>query len=697
MLVLDDLHWADEGTLDFIDYLCKVAADVPMMLICLLRPSLYERRPGWKDLESRGRIELGPLEKSATRELASELLCRLDAVPAVLHELLTNSSQGNPFYMEELVRMLIDDGAIVTRPDRWQAAPAKLLALRVPPTLTGVLQARIDALSAREKRALQRASVIGVIFWEQALAAIDAGASASLAMLTQRGLVELRAEATFPGHREFAFTHQLLHQVVYASVVRADRQEGHARVAEWLAQFAGDPGIELLGPTAEHYAAAGNAIKAGEFFTRAAEAAASRFENESMLTFVGRALSLVDERDLQIRWRLTLVRERYLRTTDDRQTHESDLRVLESLADRVDDDAWRVEVLFRKAQSCRIEGDFEAAEGYARTGLRLTRLRAAAAPKAALLHHSLAASLLSRGNFVEARQMAQEGLAIARLRGSLGDESTLINTLGLIAMEQNELIKAAEYFERGLTMVRESGDRGAEIVRLNNLGAVYPRLGDYATARLHLQAGLHLARAIGQRVDEAAVLLNTASVAHLQGCDAESLGFAQSALAVARACGQREIEAYALLVGGHAELGLMHLPAAQEAYSESHRLLLRLQMRTQQILDSVSGLARVALAQERLPEAMEHAEAIYSHVISGGSFDGSEEPLVPLLSCLRVFAANGDPRAVEVLQVAHDELQVAAAQIDIVEMRHRFLAEVPHNREILELWAANERAAALGH
>jgi class 3 adenylate cyclase/tetratricopeptide (TPR) repeat protein len=702
MFALDDLQWADEGSLDFIEYLIESSADIPLMLICMMRPSLYERRPGWKNFERAGmRIELEPLDKQASRDLASELLCRLDDVPSALRELLTDSAEGNPFYMEELVRMLIDDGAILTRPDvtrrdRWQVVPTRLLALHVPPTLTGVLQARIDGLSVQEKLALQRASVIGVIFWEQALAALDAAAAASLAGLIQRGMVQVREHASLTGHREFSFSHQLLHQVVYASVIKADRVQGHARVAAWLAQFAGDRGVEVLGPTAEHYAGAGDAINASEFFTRAAEAAAARFENESMLKFVDRARSLVDDADLKTRWRLALVRESYLRHIENRQAHDSELRILEVLSDRADDDAWRAETLLRRAHSYRLTGDFEASETSARAGLELVRLSPAAAPKSTLLKHSLAVSLLSRGDFIVARQVAEDGLSNALSHGSRSEESTLINTLGLIAMEQGELTKAVDHFERGLTMVRELGNRGAEIVRLINLGAVYPRLGDYERAREHLRTGLHLARAMGQRINEAAVLLNTASVAHLQGFDAEAFDFARAALVVARACGQPDLEAYSFLVEGHADLGLMRIEAARVAYSESHRLLLRLKMRSQQVLDPVSGLARVALAQERLGEAMEHAEAIYAHVSTGGSFDGSEEPLIPLLTCYRVFATSGDPRAIDVLKIAHDELHTAAARIDNPDIRHRFLRGVPHNREIDESWLSQSRISASG-
>src|SRR4029079_11453102 len=111
----------------------------------------------WVEGAQHTRLDLKPLDKAFSQELAEVLLQRLDEVPAALRVLLTGSAEGNPFYMEELVKMLIDDGVIVAEPEGWRVLPDKLLVARVPPTLTGVLQARLDALAPRERRALQQA------------------------------------------------------------------------------------------------------------------------------------------------------------------------------------------------------------------------------------------------------------------------------------------------------------------------------------------------------------------------------------------------------------------------------------------------------------------------------------------------------------------------------------------------------------
>lgn len=687
LLLLDDLHWADDGSLDFLHYLVQVGRDLPLLMLAMTRPTLFERRPDWAGTESVvQRIELEPLDKRGSRELANLLLQRLDEVPAALRELVIGGAEGNPFYMEELVRMLIDSGAIVVGAERWSVQPERLLAAHVPSTLTGVLQARLDSLSPAEKLALQQASVIGPVFWDQALRALDERSVAELGVPVRRGLVLPREHALIEGEREFAFKHQILHQVTYESTLKRLRREYHARTAAWLAQLGGDRGAELLGLAASHFERAGDALNASQYHARAAEYAAARYANAAMLTHVERALALAAPHDHALRWRLLAVREAYLLHQSDRVAHAADLDALDALAEVQDDDALRAEVLLRRANACNDAGDFAAGAALARQGLQLAR-RLAEAPMAVKLHSALAAALIGQGDHAGARPVAEQGLAQAQARQDRAGQSSLINVIGLIAMEQGELTVAAEFFERSLVITREIGNRGAEGLRLSNLGSVYPRLGDYARARQHLDDGLRVARATGRRDVEALVLLNTASVVHLQGDDAAALSYANAALDVARAGGQRDLEAYARLVLGHAELGLGRFAAAREAYGASRELLLQLQMRRQQMLDPTAGLVRVAMAEGRVDEALALALPIVEHLEAGLSLDGTEEPLLIPLTAWWALAAAGDARAPALLAGAHAELMNQAARIGDPLARQRFLQAVPHHREIVAAWA----------
>ncbi len=229
VLVFDDLHWTDDGSLDFLRQALTQLGDAPLLVLALTRQTLFERHPEWmRGVAQHGRIDLKPLDNAHSQELAEALLARIDGAPQALRTLIVEGAEGNPFYMEELVKMLIDDGVIAVDRERWRVVADRLQVARVPPTLTGVLQARLDALTPPERLALQQSAVVGHAFWDQALAAIDAAAPTLLPRLLQRELIVPRDAGD--GGGEYVFKHHLLHQVTYDSVLKGPKRDGHARV-----------------------------------------------------------------------------------------------------------------------------------------------------------------------------------------------------------------------------------------------------------------------------------------------------------------------------------------------------------------------------------------------------------------------------------------------------------------------------------
>jgi class 3 adenylate cyclase len=173
VILLEDLHWADGGSLNALVDLCRRRPGLPLFILCLARPGLLVRRPGWGTslLGTRyERVDLAPLAETAARALVFEILQKVTQVPPILIELLVSRAEGNPYYVEELVQMLIDQGVISTGEDRWRVVLEKMAELQVPATLTAVLQARLDRLSPPQKQALQQAAVVGRVFWDAVLA-----------------------------------------------------------------------------------------------------------------------------------------------------------------------------------------------------------------------------------------------------------------------------------------------------------------------------------------------------------------------------------------------------------------------------------------------------------------------------------------------------------------------------------------------
>ena len=739
VLQLEDLHWSDGETLDFLNYLAEVNRDVALLVLSFTRATLFERRTDWSSTAGiHTRIDLQPLSKGYSRDLANELLKKLPEVPAALRELLTSSAEGNPFYMEELLKMLIDQGAIETKSeagDTWKVNAERLLVTKVPPTLTGVLQARLDGLPQAEKRALQRASVVGAVFWDQALAAVDTQAAEQLPALVQRELTLPRADAAVEGLRaglrEYAFRHQLLHQVTYDTVLKRHKREGHARVARWLAALTEQASLragDFLGLAAEHFEQAGDDASAAEFHARAAEHAGQRLAHDRVLAHVGRALALLcgqaggraqgsDPAQAALRWRLLCVREVTLDLQGRRDEQAADLAALEALAESLDDDRRRAEVArglsFRAARMA----DWAAMESAARHGLACAT-RAGDDGLRLYALRLLASAQVMKGDIAAGRALALQGLAEARSLGLREVESRMLNALAVAASLQGDAVAQLDLDRQSLLIHRETGDRVNEAIILSNLGWGRLSLGDLAQARRELDAALQLLRANGDRVVEGGALANLSTLALWQGDETRALALARQALDIAVATQARDMEVLAGLRLGDAELALGRSAAARQACAQARECALEIASPAQH--DASAGLARVALAERGAARASTAAPAapvavaaegalhalqpLLDHLAAGGTLDGTEDPRLIELTVHQALARAGDPRAAEWLTRAHTALMAQAEAITRhspdATLRQGFLHNIPHHREIVAAWArhvaGNEAASGSG-
>src|SRR5581483_522334 len=211
VLVLEDLHWADDGTLDFVEHLVDRTSDVPLLVLCTSRPELLERRPAWGG----GRlnsltIALRALSDGDTARLLSELLGRA-VLDADVQARLLQQTGGNPLYAEEYARMLD------------AAAGAEL-----PDSVQGIIAARLDLLDPSEKQLLQDASVLGKVFWRGGVEALGADAADDLLQrLVRKEFIRRERTSSMAGEPEFAFRHALVRDVAYAQLPRAARAEKH--------------------------------------------------------------------------------------------------------------------------------------------------------------------------------------------------------------------------------------------------------------------------------------------------------------------------------------------------------------------------------------------------------------------------------------------------------------------------------------
>ncbi len=304
VVLLEDIHWSDPDSLEAIEALLEYFRDTALLVVAVTRPTLFDDWPAWSEsVEGAIRVDLEPLSPASSRALVAEIMQRVDQIPATLVDVVVERAEGNPFYVEELIKVLIDSGVIDAPEDgsAWRVVADRFDQLTLPSTLSGVMQARLDGLTESERVTLQHASVVGRIFWDDAVAALAAASShdarpllpPTFAALCVRGLIHGRARSVFAGTEELEFHHAILRDTMYETVLIRDRERLHAATARWLEDRAADRIDEYLGLIAEHLARGGEPLRAAALFDRSAE--------RSFLTGALRSANSAFERALALR------------------------------------------------------------------------------------------------------------------------------------------------------------------------------------------------------------------------------------------------------------------------------------------------------------------------------------------------------------------------------------------------------------
>ena len=732
VILLEDIHWADDSSLDLLGRLALAVDRQRLLIVGAARPDLWQRRPHWGEGQPwHGRCDLRPLSKRDGRRQVTAILQKVSNLPESLRDLVADKAEGNPYYAEELVRMLIEDGIILTGGDTWRVELARLTDWRVPPTLTGILQARLDSLSPLERTELQRASVVGRIFWDDTVARLDESGVGrqtetlytTFHTLRRREMIFQREPSAFAGTQEYIFKHALLREVTYESVLKRLRRVYHGLVAEWLMNRSGDRLEEYTGLIADHLEQAGRSAEAVPYLRRAGEQAQARFANAEAVVFLGRALALLPDTAVTERYELLLAREAIYNLLGQRDAQTADLDSLEKLAETLGD-ARRAEVLQRQAQYAEHMGDFVRARAQLEQSLTIAQTlnnqamaadalyylgviasrQASYAEALEKLEHSLALvrtvtdplveSKILRamgvvawylGHYTESAAYYQQSLALARAIGHRRFESYCLGNLGLVASNIGDPDQARVYHEQSLAISRAIGDRAAQGRTLNNLGETACTVGEYAQGQAYLAESLRLARLVGNRPSENLALLNLARVAlALAEYDTARTSFSQ-VLATAQAIGDRRQQGSARQGLGSTALEEGRLQDATGHFQEALQLWQELGLLRS--LDARIGLARVALAQGEHKDALAWVEPALAALATQGEGDAFD-PMRIHLTCYQVLQVNEDSRAPDILRQAHTLLQEQAARIPDEATRQSFLEKVLVHREILQAFAA---------
>ncbi|MBA3432565.1 MAG: AAA family ATPase [Actinobacteria bacterium] len=473
VLVFEDLHWADDALLDFVDGLVDRVSDVPLLVLATARPEFLERRPGWGGGKTNAvTLSLPPLPDDDSARLVSTLLDRPLLAAERQHALLMRIG-GNPLYAEQYARAFVERGDLVDLPE----------------TVQGIIAARLDGLSQEEKRVLQDAAVVGKVFWLAAVEAIAGLARAELDeilhRLERKQFVQRARRSAVAGEAEFAFRHVLLRDVAYGQIPRSARAQKHQRAAEWLESLGrADDHAEML---ADHYVNAVEFARASggaepELVERAHRAlrdagdrAAALAAYAAAVGFYESALELspgdAGDRGALL---LRLGRARFAAESAGAEELEAALEALRAAGDN--EGAAEAAVALRTV--AWYEGDRDRADAWLDEALALVRERPDSPAKAQALV-ARAGSHFVAGEYVEALRLGREALPLVERLGLDAVRARVLNTVGISRVFLGEPEGVGD-LEQAVAIAREANAFEQLHGALNNLSEAQFFLGNIA-------------------------------------------------------------------------------------------------------------------------------------------------------------------------------------------------------------------------
>jgi DNA-binding SARP family transcriptional activator/class 3 adenylate cyclase len=635
VLVVEDLHWADEALLAFLEHLLDWASAVPLLLVCTARPELYDQAPGWGGgTRNATTIALSPLSDEETARLLSALLAQ-SVLPAELQRRLVLRAEGNPLYAEEFIRLLTDRQLLERRGRSLQLAEGSELA--VPQTLQALIAARLDILPPEQKALLQDAAVVGEVFWSGALAAMskvdDQPVNHGLRALARKELVRPVRRSSVAGQAEYAFWHVLVRDVAYGQLPRAGRADKHRGAAEWLEALSPDRTKDRAELLAHHWQAALQFARAAGQDTatlverarlalrEAGDRALSLHVFAAAVRWYEAALELSDPNDParpRLLFRLGRARFHADQAGDDLLAEARDAL----LADGDRESAAEAEAMLGKLAWWR--GDGERGVEHDQRAAELLKDAPPSRSKAAVLVE-LAGLLMVAGKHQEAIRVGREGLDIAERLGLEDIRADALNHLGAARVSNQDADGLAD-MEQAVTLAVQANSP-VSVIAYINLASFLVEQGDLARG-IELQAE-------GRRVAERFGF--TAWLRHLQGerifedywsgrWDA-ALRHADEFIAESEAGSRHYMETACRLIRGRIRLARSDQPAALEDATKGLEAA-RVIQDPQVLNPAIAFAATVALAAGTADQAATLASELLTRLAKqAGALLGADWPV----------------------------------------------------------------------
>ncbi len=725
ILFLEDVQFIDEDTLNFLPRLKRAILagqeTYPIAIIATCRK--HTNNPVLSSVMD-VHVELAGLSLEGVARLTEILL---GGVPAVeLVKLVTERSEGNPYFVEQIIRYLQEENFIEMSQVGWNKVK-RTRDFFLPGDIRAVLVARLDQLTQEVKDVVQTASVLGREFALSVLAQMTNEADHIERIATDAEQSEIWARKS---EDHYVFTHGLLRDAAYTMQMRARRQELHKLAVDALEKIFADELKLHFAELAYHAERAELPHKTQYYYWLAGGSSADAYRNIQAIDYFTRALAFTLFDDLASQFDLLAERITLYHRVGDRVSQARDLDSLEKLARQLGDKRCmaRAEMLY--TQYYFAIGEYLSIVEHA---TRVMDLRKPVEDVEVSLDTYVVWSLglLRLGKLDSAMQVAQDGLQLAQATAQRLKEGNIFNSMGLIALEQKnptasqgylqqalsiaqevgdrnleakclnnlgntagfinyDYAAARKYYEQAYAIVHERGDRSSEGIAMGNLGWAAGMQGDLPAARTYHELALIIAREVGNVYQETYTLINLSAVTGIQQDAQASLAYAQESAELSRKNGERSGQAWALLYLGYGFLMLGDLEEAEAAFQESIQIRFELGQPAL-LMEPVAGLIQIRLLKNDGASAQVEAERILSHMANGGTLEGTEEPLRIYFTCYSALRQNLDARADDLLNRAYSQLAEQISRISDDEARRMYVENVPWRRAIQQAWQEYQR------
>jgi predicted ATPase/class 3 adenylate cyclase len=712
IMFVEDVQFIDDDSLNFLPGLRRaiLASDEFYPIAIITTSRIQSHNPLLSADIVDEQLHLAGLHREAVARLVEVLL---GGVPSLdLVNLVMDRSEGNPYFVEQIIRYLQEENMIEMSQHGWTQV-GRVREFFMPGDVGAVLVARLDQLSRRVKEVVQTASVFGREFLLDVLNEMMAEGDA-----IEKYVTEAEQFSIWIGQndRRYVYTHGLLRDTAYTMQMRARRQELHAQAVRALEKIYGDEQRFHYAELAYHSELADLREKAQRYYALAGRAASEAYQNKKGIEYLTRALSFTPLRDMVTQFDLLTERVELYKRLGEHAAHLKDLEALQVLANELDDPQReaRVEMLFTHYYVMR--SDYPAVIQHAERVMRLSRIFHDA-DTILKTYQVWPLALLRQGKLEDAMQVAREGRQLARELGDPVKEGYVLVSMGLIAIEQKEPIFAQEYLERALAIAQETRDRrlesrvlgnlgnfagfilqdyalareymdrvlglirlfserSQEAVLLSNLGWVAGMLGDFEAAYSYFARSLPLIREVGNVYGETNVLINLSAISGVRQDAAASLEYSQKALDLSKGTGDKPGEAWSYHYMGYAYLLNNNLQLAVTAFQQA--VLLREEL-GQPVLktEPMAGLVQIHLLMGDPASALAETEKIISYLETAGTLEGTEEPLRVYYACYLALLENKDPRSRIILQDAGELLETQVSKLRDEKSRRMFIENVP--------------------